>query len=186
MRMIWKLLIFGAPLCPLSHPARPDPAGGNVLSPLGHVAFCERYPDDCRPVEQSPLLENSATARQAQLALVHSAVNASIAPRTDGDLVDLDWVIAPAAGDCDDYAVTKRHELLKAGWASAHLLLAEVALKATGEHHLILLVRDGETIWVLDNLRDDVVPLNRVRDDYVWKRIESERDPRIWTRSIPG
>jgi hypothetical protein len=35
-------------------------------------------------------------------------------------------LIAPKAGDCNDYAVTKRHQFLTRGWTARALLLAEV------------------------------------------------------------
>lgn len=51
-----------------------------------------------------------------------------------------EWLLSPPAGDCNDYAITKRHKLLEFGWPSRALLLSEVVIPS-GEHHLVLVVR---------------------------------------------
>ena len=72
-------------------------------------------------------------------------------------VVGEEWLISPKAGDCNDYAVTKRHELLARGWPSRALLLAEVIVPS-GEHHLVVVVRTNEGDFVLDNLNASVRP----------------------------
>jgi predicted transglutaminase-like cysteine proteinase len=76
-------------------------------------------------------------------------------------------VIAPASGDCEDYAVTKRAELLDRGWPARALLLSEVTT-ASGEHHMVLVVRTKSGDLVLDNLTHEVrlwfnVPYQSIR-----------------------
>jgi predicted transglutaminase-like cysteine proteinase len=45
----------------------------------------------------------------------------------------------PSSGDCNDYAVTRRHDLIARGWPARSLLLAEV-ITSWGEHHLVVVV----------------------------------------------
>jgi predicted transglutaminase-like cysteine proteinase len=99
-------------------------------------------------------------------------------------LVNERWLIEPVIGDCNDYAVTKRHKLLEAGWPASSLLLAEVTLITTGEHHLVLIVRGKTADWVLDNRLSAVVRLAETRTQYILDRVESTVDPRFWTRSL--
>jgi predicted transglutaminase-like cysteine proteinase len=87
------------------------------------------------------------------------------------------------SGNCNDYAVSKRHELLRLGWPSWALLLAEVVV-ATGEHHLVLVANAGGESFVLDNLKEVVVPLVAAVD-YRWIRIESPDDPKFWIAFSP-
>ncbi len=87
------------------------------------------------------------------------------------------WVVAPVAGDCHDYAVTKRHDLLAKGWPAHALLLAEV-VTSWGEHHLVLVVRTLEGDFVADNLAPDVRPLSRT--SYVWVRVQTPNNPMLW------
>lgn len=155
------------------------------LAPIGHTQFCQRYPSDCETVAAKPELPRDAAARLAALKSVHAMVNAGITPGADSDPVDRNWLIWPSAGDCDDYAVTKRHVLLAKGWPSSDLLLAEVVLLATGEHHLLLVVRDGLDAWVLDNRKKDLVKVPEVYGEYTWVRIEAAENPRFW-KGAPG
>jgi predicted transglutaminase-like cysteine proteinase len=87
------------------------------------------------------------------------------------------WLIAPRIGECHDYAVTKRHELLERGWPSRSLLLAEVVVP-WGEHHLVVIVRTDKGDLVLDNLNAGIRPWSNT--PYKWVRIQSPGDPNLW------
>jgi len=124
-------------------------------------------------------------AELPELETINEMVNSAITPTTGKtQLVNPHWSIDPVVGDCNDYAVTKRHRLLEAGWPSAALLLAEVSLVATGEHHLILIVRGKAADWVLDNRLSSVVKLSAARNQYVLYRVESTENPKFWTKSL--
>jgi predicted transglutaminase-like cysteine proteinase len=183
--MMRHALILGvlAILSLIARPAHAGSSGDNVLPPMSHTFFCMRYPGDCvrtlgRTVPgmlpELPLLE-----------AINEMVNSAIVPTTGKTpLVNPHWSIDPVVGDCNDYAVSKRHRLLEAGWPSSALLLAEVRLVATGEHHLILIVRGKAADWVLDNRLSSVVRLSAIRNQYILYRVESTDDPKFWTRSL--
>jgi predicted transglutaminase-like cysteine proteinase len=178
--LIWSVLAI---LSFVARPAHAGSSGGNVLPPMGHTFFCMRYPGDCvRTVRRAvpdtlPML--------SQLEAINETVNSAITPTTGKPpLVDVHWSINPVVGDCNDYAVTKRHRLLAAGWPSSALLLAEVKLVTTGEHHLILIVRGRTADWVLDNLRSAVEKLSATHNEYILYRVESTENPKFWTKSL--
>src|SRR3990170_3143948 len=87
------------------------------------------------------------------------------------------WLIAPRAGECHDYAVTKRHRLLARNWPSRALLLAEV-VTSLGEHHLVLVLRTAAGDVVIDNLTNQIRPWSQT--NYRWMRIQSPMNPRYW------
>jgi len=89
-----------------------------------------------------------------------------------------EWLISPDAGDCNDYAVTKRHELLARGWPARLLILAEVVVPS-GEHHLVLVVRTNAGDLLLDNLNANIRPLSAAR--YGWVRAQSPENPKFWS-----
>src|SRR5262249_14849769 len=89
-----------------------------------------------------------------------------------------EWIISPRAGDCNDYAVTKRHELLARGWPSRALLLSEV-VTTWGEHHLVVVVSAEKGDFVLDNLNNDVRPVTLA--GYRWVRAQSPDNPKFWS-----
>ena len=86
-------------------------------------------------------------------------------------------MINPDRGDCNDYAVSKRHELLKRGWPAGALLLSEVVTNS-GEHHLVLVVRTRSGDLVLDNLTPQIKPWSRA--PYRWVRIQMPNQTRLW------
>lgn len=172
--------------CVLARPACSEPTAKNILPPFGHSMFCAQYPRDCDRTRPENISGVPLAGRLRRLNLIQQWVNNAIGPE-QADPVRLDaWSIFPRQGNCNDYAVTKRHILLESGWPSASLLLAEVRLIASGEHHLILIVRDASGDWVLDNLRPFVVRLAVTRNDYIWERVQSIRDPRLWMKSSGG
>ena len=77
----------------------------------------------------------------------------------------------------NDYAVSKRHDLLRRGWPSRVLLLGEVVV-SSGEHHLVLLVRTRSGDLVLDNLTSQIKPWSRT--SYRWVRVQSPGRDGLW------
>lgn len=154
------------------------PFAGRALPPFAHTRFCIRNPGECER-RGSQMEEISFTAeRQAVLARVNSSVNHAIRPRHMDEIpANEKWLIAPAYGDCNDYAVTKRHELLGLGWPAHSLLLAEV-VTTWGEHHLVLVVRTKQGDYVADSLVPAIRPWSAT--DYEWVRVQSPENPKFW------
>jgi predicted transglutaminase-like cysteine proteinase len=160
-----------------------------VLPPIGHSRFCLRYPDDCEIRGIDFRRRNIALTPQRwnELNSVNRQVNRDIiAEVTPASGTFEEWLIAPPAGNCKDYAVTKRHELLARGWPSRALLLSEVVVPS-GEHHLVLVVRTKDVDLVLDNLNANVRPVPVMYRQYQWVRIETPQNPKYWARvRTPG
>jgi predicted transglutaminase-like cysteine proteinase len=155
-----------------------------ALPPIGLSRFCLRYPDDCKvhPIDFRRRNIVLTPGRWNELNIINRRVNRSIvAAVTPGDGATEEWVISPSTGDCKDYAVTKRHQLLARGWPSRALLLSEVVIPS-GEHHLILLLRTKEADLVLDNLNDEIRPVAMTYGQYRWAGIESPQNPKFWMR----
>lgn len=148
-----------------------------VSAPFAHVLYCTRQPEDCAVT--APVQFVSMRDEMKDLESVNRRVNSSIEPRADdpramgGDI----WSLAPKAGDCEDYAITKRHELLKRGWPSGALRLAQV-FTPSGEGHLVLVATTSQGDVVLDNLTSRVLPWKQTK--LRWRLIQSADDPRIW------
>ncbi|CAL80606.1 conserved hypothetical protein; putative signal peptide [Bradyrhizobium sp. ORS 278] len=152
-----------------------------TLAPMAYTMFCMRYSDECanRP---RMIFRGGATRltkdRLAQLVEVNAQVNRQIVPqRNERGLAGEEWLIGPARGDCNDYAVTKRHELLVRGWPMRNLLLSEV-VTSWGEHHLVLVVRVKEGDLVLDNLNAQIRSWSK--SNYRWVRSQTPANPNHW------
>ena len=126
--------------------------GGTTSIPVGHAEFCQHRPDECRanpnPIAAMPLTE----ALWQQLLAVNAGVNQAVVPVTDEELYRVAefWTYPNGYGDCEDYALAKRRELINAGWPASTLLIS-VVKQANGEGHAVLLVRTDRGDLVLDN-----------------------------------
>ncbi|MDE5447208.1 hypothetical protein GWG65_39075 [Bradyrhizobium sp. CSA207] len=170
--------------CVCSQPAYSSLEMQEVVPPLSFTLFCTQYPEDCQERRDRRITDfRSRRQRWRELNQINLSVNSVIAAESLlASRNDYDWQIFPSDGNCGDYAVTKRHLLLRSGWPSSSLLLGEVAIRATGEHHLVLLVREGRALFVLDNLSGVIIQFNESLDKYVFLRTESDLNPQLWTR----
>jgi predicted transglutaminase-like cysteine proteinase len=156
-----------------------------TLPPMAFTQFCLRYAGQCKP--QRTLFRGGPARLTAEhwddLKVVNRTVNAAIIPeRNTEGLAGEKWLISPTSGDCNDYAVTKRSQLLERGWPARTLLLSEV-VTSWGEHHLILVVRTSAGDLVLDNMTTQIRPWARA--PYQWVRIQTPKNPNYWA-SIGG
>jgi predicted transglutaminase-like cysteine proteinase len=151
-----------------------------ALPPMAHTIFCTKYPRDC-PAHKVVFRGggiNMTAERWEQLTNVNFEVNHAIRPQENlGGLATEQWLVAPLAGNCHDYAVTKQHELLAMGWPSHALLLAEV-VTTWGEHHLVLVIRTRDGDVIADNLSHDIRPVSKTA--YVWVRAQTPSNPVLW------
>lgn len=156
-----------------------------TLAPFQHVRFCLRYPDDCKASENQGKEIELDEKTFGLLKRINRSVNLSIAPRSKlygSNLAD-SWTIDPVSGDCNDYAVTKRHQLLENGLPSSALRLS-VVRTSSGIGHLILIVTTTQGDVVMDNLTDAIRPWQTT--DYQWLKIQSGSNPRFWNEIRPS
>jgi predicted transglutaminase-like cysteine proteinase len=151
-----------------------------TLPPLAFTQFCLTYADECKPsrlVFRGGRLKLTE-ARRAELDRVNRTVNSSIRPERNSEgPAGEKWLLGPILGDCNDYAVTKRHRLIARGWPARAVLLSEV-VTISGEHHLVAVVRTTEGDFVLDNLTDRILPWSS--KPYQWVRIQMPGNPNYW------
>lgn len=149
------------------------------LAPFQHVRFCLRYPADCKSNQTEDERIDLTPENSELLERVNRVVNAAIIPaqKSSGNELQEVWAIAPYTGDCNDYAVTKRHELLRSGLPARALRLA-VVKTTSGSGHLVLFVATTKGDLVLDSLAEAIVPWQST--NYQWIKIQSASDARIW------
>ena len=149
---------------------------GRFAGPDGWRRMCQTLPRYCAPT--GPGRVRLDAAGRALLAEVNAEVNAAIRPRDEPFGEDV-WRVAPAFGDCDDYALTKRAVLEGRGWPAASLRFA-TAFTEADEYHLVLLIETDQGTLVLDNRFDRPVPWTRLSaGGYKWVAIEAG-DRRDW------
>jgi predicted transglutaminase-like cysteine proteinase len=150
------------------------------LAPMAHTRFCLAYQDQCKvrkTVFRGGPIKLTAE-RRAELITVNDEVNRAITPEPNlKGLAGERWLIAPKSGECHDYAVSKRQELLARGWPARALLLSEVVTN-WGKHHLVLVVRTTAGDVVADSLDAEIRTWTKTF--YQWVRIQSPDNPLFW------
>ncbi len=134
--------------------------------------FCSASPMYCRGGGAAVM-----PASQELMALINSVnrqVNRSIAYRSErGDT----WSVYPEQGDCEDFALTKRAELIKRGVSPGSLRMALTTTRR-GQPHAVLVVKTSEGDYILDNFTNEV----RVSSRSSYRLIAvASANPRVWT-----
>ncbi len=68
------------------------------------------------------------------------------------------------SGDCEDYSIVKYYTLKELGVPADDMRIAVVRETIRNIGHAILVVYEGDSIYILDNLSDAVRPAERVRN----------------------
>lgn len=146
-----------------------------TLPPFAFAAFCANQSDQCEiKGEHGPI--SLTKDRRLELQKINVEVNHDIRYQDDPSNVDL-WRAGVTQGDCDDYALTKRQRLLKAGWPSSALRIAVVRTE-TGIGHAVLVASTTDGDFVLDNRTNVMKPWYATH--LYWIKIQSQDDPRKW------
>lgn len=164
--------------------AMPD-AQRTVDAPSGFVSFCLRFASQCEASPGATDVVNLDTQSWRTLVAVNQSVNDAIWPEDDQRHYGRAefWTIpSDGYGDCDDYAVTKRRDLMAAGFPGSALRLA-VAVTADAKRHAVLTVATNHGDLVLDNLREDIVPWNST--GFRWIERQDASDPMRWVSLQP-
>ncbi|MBB4294159.1 putative transglutaminase-like cysteine proteinase [Rhizobium leguminosarum] len=151
--------------------------GPKTLAPFASVVFCMQHKDQCVNTG-GPLIMVLDKNRKSQLISVNTSVNHTIRPLNDKPGADV-WSVDVTAGDCEDFALTKRKKLMQLGWSSQSLKIA-VAITNNGEGHAVLIAKTSEGDLVLDNR------FNAIKDwrktDLRWVMAQIGDNPKYWAK----
>jgi predicted transglutaminase-like cysteine proteinase len=155
--------------------------GASTSVPYGWVDFCGRRPEECSLGKLSPLDVHLTKKTWEILNRVNKFANNAIEPVTNfdhwGTMVDhWDYPI-DGKGDCKVYALFKRKELIDQGFPRQALLMT-IVRDQDGEGHAILTVKTDHGEFVLDNLRDEILPWDQT--GYRFIKRQAQDDPNIW------
>ncbi len=154
--------------------------GQSSRTPMGWSQFCADNPADCRTPRSEETVKRLDDNSWRELLSVNLKFNQAIEPLTDQDQFGLveNWNYATTGkGDCEDYVLEKRRELIRRGWPLSALLITVVIDKDGGGHAVLTVVTDrGE--FVLDNQTNKVLPWSRSGLTFI--RRQSPNNQNIW------
>jgi predicted transglutaminase-like cysteine proteinase len=158
---------------------------GKTAQPIGHHEFCRVYPSECAVQSASRVHVRLDQARWTELTEINQAVNTSIRPVTDQELFGKPevWDFPDASGDCEDFALLKRKQLMAKGWPAAALLIT-VVRQTNGDGHAVLTVTSNRGDLVLDNLDPQVKLWSET--SYRYLKRQSQYDSGLWVAIEDG
>lgn len=152
---------------------------GPAQPPHGFVRFCEETPRQCGPDQKAEARFDASPERLRELDAVNREVNRAITPATDLEVYGVNeyWTMPKSRGDCEDYALLKRHKLIEKGWPVSSVLMT-VVRDEKGEGHAVLTARTVQGDFILDNKSEDVKVWTTTSYQYVMR--QSYLNPRVW------
>lgn len=152
-------------------------------APSGYLRLCRSQPHICGGIYDRSSNRGAATTdrveltgqRRSELSAVNSRINRKLRPVNDTRDT---WTVATRYGDCEDFALAKREELVALGWPRAALRLA-VGETRGGVPHAVLIARTSQGDFVLDNLTQRVMPISQTSHN-LWA-VESAKTLGMWS-----
>ena len=152
---------------------------GPAQPPHGFVRFCEATPAECTTDQGQESRFEASAERLKELDEINRSVNKAIGPATDLEVYGVNeyWTLPRTRGDCEDYALQKRHDLVAKGWPVSSLLMT-VVRDEKGEGHAVLTARTVQGDYILDNKIEDVRLWNKTPYQFVMR--QSYLNPKVW------
>lgn len=170
----------------------PAPAGASSLlhsvkavpAPKGAVGLCQRYQWACDRSRTATVNEANEILKLA--SKVNLLVNRSFREISDRKQYgrDEEWALPTGrGGDCEDFALAKKRELIRHGVAPSILLLA-TGFDRKRNSHAVLVIRTSNGDYVLDNLTDKMKKWNKTGISFI--RMQDPSTPTGWTLVMRG
>lgn len=165
----------------------------DTKTPIGARQFCLDWPEECRVSAAGPERVRLSGGKWRDLDAINRSVNGAITAITDEKFYGQReyWTYPDKGyGDCEDFALLKRRELMARGWPASALRMALVRQR-NGEAHAVLLAKTDRGDFVLDNLAAEVLDWSQTSYKFVkisspetldrWIDVEDDRV--VWVAS---
>ena len=158
--------------------------GGRTTQPVGHYEFCQRDPGECAEKSSGKPIELTRNLWAAMVD-INNTVNVMVAPKTDMEIWGREevWSYPNKVGDCEDYVLEKRRELMKLGVPAGNLLIT-VVRQPNGDGHAVLTVNTTRGDYILDNLEPRVLAWTDT--DYTYLKRQSAKNSGAWVTINDG
>lgn len=155
----------------------------SIVAPPGADGLCRQHAWACTKTNGGALPDRSVLKAAGR---INSAVNRRVRPVSDRQQYGRDevWALPTRrGGDCEDFALLKKKELIAAGMRPQDLLIATVLDRNRGSH-AVLVLRTSAGDYVLDNLRNRIMPWRET--GYSFIRMQNPQRPDRWIAVLAG
>jgi predicted transglutaminase-like cysteine proteinase len=152
---------------------------GTMRMPYNWLRFCLEYAPECEVAPTRPLVLKLTPDARVLLQTVNWVVNHHITYQSDFEhwgMIDRWNYAEDRFGDCEDFALVKRRELLAHGIPRSALLLTLVW--AINGAHMVLTVKTDQGDLILDQQTDEIV--RWWERPYLYGARQSQEDPNVW------
>ena len=154
-----------------------------IEAPSGAKTLCKDYSWACASARSSGL----SVAQENQIVkTINTRVNRRIRAVSDQSQYGTKeyWTLpTQGSGDCEDFALQKKFELVQNGLDPTKLLIATV-LDTNRNGHAVLVYRSSEGDLVLDNVTNRIKTWKETR--YLFLRIQDPIHPDRWVQVSSG
>lgn len=157
---------------------------GRTTQPVGHYYYCKEFPNDCSIRSEGEKVDLDRE-KMAVLNKINRNINKKITAKTDQEAFGVPeyWTADATTGDCEDFALAKRKQLLSLGWPASALLIS-VVRQANGDIHAVLIVRATDGDYAMDLLSNKILLWKDTPYDYV--KIQSPYNSGWWVDIVNG
>jgi predicted transglutaminase-like cysteine proteinase len=159
---------------------------GPTDPPYAFWRFCDESPGECVKRRTVDARFETTPAHLRELDLINRQINRQIEPVTDLELYGVsDYWTLPRdnKGDCEDYVLLKRQQLIARGWPASALLVTVVRDEKM-EGHAVLTARTAQGDYILDNKSDELKLWHQT--NYLFVMRQSFIDPKSWVALDPA
>lgn len=186
---ILMVAALAAPLMAWASAAAATPAfmetAGRTTQPVGHYEFCMTAADECQQKTARPRPVELTRPLWAAMVDINNTVNMTVEPATDMEMWGREevWSYPDIVGDCEDYVLEKRRQLMALGVPSGSLLIT-VVRQLNGDGHAVLTVNTSLGDFVLDNLEPRILAWTET--EYQFLKRQSEQHSGVWVSINDG
>lgn len=152
----------------------------SIAAPKGFAGACGQYAWLCVNKAGRSMPDSVA---MSLLKSVNRSVNARVRPVADRGNSDRWSLPTNNRGDCEDYALAKKKQLIEAGFPANRLAMT-VVLDRRGNNHAVLMARLNGGDYVLDNLSGSVKSWQST--GYTFLARQSFENKKVWKVILAG
>ena len=159
------------------------PVKMEIAAPSGAQNLCEKYSWACTNSRHKKRITSSDSQLIDSINRRVNGQTREITDQSQYQKADVWSLPTSRGGDCEDFALLKKMELVRAGISPERLLLATV-LDRSRNSHAVLVLRTDTGDFVLDNLTNKIRSWQSTR--YTFLRMQNPRAPKSWVGVLAG